>query len=236
MGHAGMNTNQPLLILVPARSEAEADPLFLQSIGDCQLIDVTLRDAEALVPKYDIDLCVTTDDSRVHKYISDRSTNWNVRMREAAERGGDYFLCLDVARRWMTSKTGRQYANVLILEPSHPFRPTGLLENALGMMRREFDLDTVVSVVAEYGNIWTEQTDGGLHRLTTPTGKRFFREVAGLCLLTKPATLASQSAMGRSVGFVVVEEQWALIDIHGNSGIELARQYHSVLTPNLERN
>lgn len=218
----------PLLILVPVRSAGEDDPLFLRALGGGRLIDPTLREAARIAAQIDADLCITTDDERIAAHVLE-NPGWHVRRRKADEIEGGYFRALDIAHGWMAEKAGKSYGAVLILEPSHPFRPAGLIGNAIGIMEREPALDTVVSVVREYGNLWTEDAGGALHRVTTPTGRGFFREVAGLCLLTRPATLGDEKAMGRSVGFVVVEEQWALIDVHGADGVDLARRYHAVL-------
>jgi len=224
-----MSGADSLLVLVPARSARDEAPLFLQELGGGRLIDPTLADAEALLGSRNVDLCVTTDDPRLAEYVSQRNQHWHVRQREQAELDGDYFYCLEVAHKWMSIKFEKKYDAVLILEPTHPFRPEGLIGNALNLLDREVGLDTVVSVVAEYGNIWTEEAGSQLRRLATPAGRHFFREIAGLCLLTTPDTLAGDAAMGQSVGFVVVEEQWALIDIHGASGVDLARRYYDVL-------
>lgn len=220
----------PLLVLVPARSAHENLPLFLEPLGETTVLDRTLEDAERQGKRGDVTLVLTTDDPRIEARVSERGAGWRVRLRDAEERAGGYFHALEAAADWAATETGKRFASVLVLEPSHPFRPAGLVANATALLGKSASLDTVVAVVREYGNLWTENTQGGLGRIHTPEGRNFFREVAGLCLLTRPACLTRTSAMGKNVGFVVVEEQWALIDIHGGDGVAMAQRFHDFLT------
>lgn len=218
-----------LLVIVPAKSAHEADPLFLQKLGSGCLIDTTLADAERQLERGQTTLCLTTDDERVMAHVRSRNKNWLLKLRDPDEAAENYFSTLYRALEWSRRQTESDFDAVLILEPSHPFRPSGLIANALGMMAKDPKLDTVVSVVREYGNLWTEDTAGNLHRTTTRLGRSFYREIAGLCLLTKPATMATEDAIGHDIGFVVIEEQWAMIDIHGVEGVAMARRYHDLL-------
>jgi hypothetical protein len=220
----------PLLVIVPVRSAQESDVLFLQKLGAGRLIDPTLADAERQSERGDVTLCLTTDDPRVVDHVGRRTAPWQIKLRDRDEIEHGYFASLKSAQAWAGARRGGAFGAVLILEPSHPFRPRGLIANAIEMMRRDPKLDSVVSVVREYGNLWTTDDRGQLHRVTTPMGRNFFREVAGLCLLTRPATVAGADAMGKNVGFMVVEEQWALIDIHGAEGVAMARRFHELLT------
>jgi CMP-N-acetylneuraminic acid synthetase len=218
-----------LLVIVPVKSAHEADPLFLQKLGSGCLIDTTLADAERQLERGQATLCLTTDDERVMAHVRGRNKKWLLKLRDPDEAAGNYFSTLYRALEWSRRQAGSDFDAVLILEPSHPFRPSGLIANALGMMAKDPKLDTVVSVVREYGNLWTEDAAGNLHRTTTRLGRNFYREIAGLCLLTKPATMATEDAIGHDIGFVVIEEQWAMIDIHGVEGIAMARRYHDLL-------
>ena len=234
MGYAGMTAPGrafPLLVIVPVRSAHEADPLFLSQIGDGTVLDRTLADAERQRQYGDVTLMITTDDARIRDAVEARNAGWHVRLRDEDEMAGGYFYALARASNAASDATGTRFGAALLLEPSHPFRPRGLIRNALDLYERQAELETVVAVVREYGNLWTEDSHQGLTRIHTPEGRNFFREMAGLCLLTSPAAIKGTSAMGSNVGFVVVEEQWALIDIHERDDVELARRFHSILSP-----
>jgi len=218
-----------MLVIVPVKSAHEAEPLFLQPLGAGGLIDLTLEDAERQTARGDVTLCITTDDERVIAHAKARKKAWLFKKRGPEEQRGNYFTTLSYAHDWARAETGKDFRSVLILEPSHPFRPAGLIANAIAMLERDPSLETVVSVVREYGNLWTDDGRGNLHRTTTTLGQSFYREIAGLCLLTRPSTLSS-SAIGHDIGFVVVEEQWALIDIHGAEGVVMARRFHDLLS------
>lgn len=219
----------PLLVIVPVRSAHEAEPLFLSSIDSGTVLDRTLADGERQRDHGDVTLIVTTDDPRICDAVTSRDTGWHVRLRSADEVASGYFHALASASRAAETATGKRFGSALLLEPSHPFRPQGLIRNALDLYARQPELETVVAVVREYGNLWTKDSHQGLTRIHTPEGRNFFREMAGLCLLTSPAAINQTTAMGANVGFVVVEEQWALIDIHEPDDVALAQRFHGFL-------
>lgn len=221
----------PLLVVVPVRSADEANPLFLEALGEQTVLDWTLADAEELSALGPVHMIVTSDDPRILEHARSRGRGWMTRRREARELERGYFTSIATAAEVAEAEVGEPFGAALVLEPSHPFRPEGLIANAIDIFARGGDLDTVVAVVREYGNLWTEGSHGGLTRMRTPEGRNFFREVAGLCLLTRPAALSDTSAMGEDVGFVVIEEQWAMIDLHGPDGVSLARRFQDLLKP-----
>lgn len=233
MGPAGMTVPGrafPLLVIVPVRSADEDAPLFLSQIGEGTVLDRTFADGERQRENGDVTLMVTTDDARIRDAAEARDAGWHVRLRDENETAGGYFHAIARASELAADATGKRFGSVLVLEPSHPFRPRGLIGNALDLYGRQSELETVVAVVREYGNLWTEDDHQGLNRIHTPEGRNFFREMAGLCLLTSPTAIKGTTAMGANVGFVVVEEQWALIDIHEHDDVELARRFHSFLS------
>ena len=221
----------PMLVIVPARCAHEAKPLFLEPLGAGAIIDGTLDAAERQRDRGAVTLLATTDDARIIDHIGARGGDWLTRLRETDEEKAGYFSALCAGRDHATTESGEAFASVLVLEPSHPFRPEGLVANAIEILERDPALDTVVPVVREYGNIWTRDGHGALHRMRTPMGQEFYREIAGLSLLTRPHAMTRETAMGKDVGFVVVEEQWALIDIHGPDGVAFAQRYSGLLHP-----
>jgi len=230
MGLAGMTASVfPMAVIVPARTKHEETPLFLEPLGDKTIIDRTLDDAERQGEHGDAILILTTDDVRIKTHVEARNSNWLTRLRPIEETSGSYFHSLETTINWASQECNKTFASVLIFEPSHPFRPAGLVRNAIDIFDRSNELDTVVSVVREYGNLWTDNAHGGLNRIHTAEGRNFFREIAGLCLLTRPQCINHVTAMGQDVGFVVVEEEWALIDIHDRSGVAMAQRFFDFL-------
>jgi hypothetical protein len=225
----------PTLILVAARVGDE-DPdgtgsFFLSSLAEGRVIDPTLASAERQVGRGDITLVLTTDSPAIAAYVAERDAPWLVRRRGKTEvaRGGGYFGALDTARQWAEAQTGKTFATVLILEPSHPFRPIGLITEAADLLARTPALDTAVSVVPEYGNLWVSDPYGRLERIQTQEGSVFYREIAGLTLMLRADVMKRGSLMGRQVGFIVVEEQWAVIDLHEPSALQMADRFAGLL-------
>jgi hypothetical protein len=220
----------PLLVLVPVRSAHQDAPLFLEPLGERTILDSTLDAAERQRERAATTTIITTDDERVADYVREHRTGWGVRLRDTKAEDRDYFSALKTAFDWASQDVPEPFEAILILEPSHPFRPSGLVANALSLMQNDPGLDTIVSVVREYGNLWTRSPQVGLTRTVTRPGEEFYREVAGLALLNRREAMSASGAMGKNVGFVVVEEQWALIDIHGGDGVATAQRFNDILT------
>jgi hypothetical protein len=225
----------PTVIIVPARVGNE-DPsgtgsFFLADLAGGRVIDPTLASAERQVGRGDVTLLLTTDSPAIADYVENRDARWLIRRRGAAEAqcGGGYFGALDTARLWAQEQTGKTFATVLILEPSHPFRPVGLITEAADLLARTPALDTAISVVPEYGNLWVQDPYGRLERTQTQEGSVFYREIAGLTLMLRADVMERGSLMGRQVGFIVVEEQWAVIDLHEPSGLQMAHRFVGLL-------
>lgn len=218
----------PLLILVPARTGGAEDPFLLAPLSGRAVIDHTLEAAERHAGP-GVSLVVTTDSEVIARHVDARGGAWRIRRRDSAEEALSYFQALDIARQWAEEQEGQRFPTVLILEPSHPFRPAGLIAEALALLRDSDSLDTVVSVVPEYGNVWLRDARGELERVHTQEGLEFYREVAGLSLLTRDHCMDAGSLMGHEVGFIVVEEQWAVIDLHGPESLTIARRFEDLL-------
>lgn len=230
----------PTVIIVPARAgdvgqgdggKSDEDSFFLADLASGRVIDPTLASAERQVARGDITLVLTTDSDAIADHVAARQAGWLIRKRgqEESERGNSYFAVLDTARRWAEEQSGKTFSTILVLEPSHPFRPVGLITEAADLLAHNPALDTAVSVVPEYGNLWVADSYGHLDRIQTREGSVFYREIAGLTLMMRASCMDRGSLMGQDVGFIVVEEQWALIDLHEPSGLAIARRFEGVL-------
>ncbi len=219
-----------MLVLVGVRSASQSRPLFLEAFGGGTLLDSTLEAAEQQIGHGNVHLAVTTDDLRIIEYLrGSRSQPWLTRLRPEDETHAHYFDSLRLAFEWAEGETGLGFETALILEPSHPLRPPHLLDNVIAQMSKSPELDTVVPVVREYGSIWRRESHGSLQRISNSFSEEVYREVAGLGLLTRAAAIRGGEPIGHDVGFVVVNEEWSLVDIHGEHSVEMARRFAPLL-------
>jgi hypothetical protein len=105
---------------------------------------------------------------------------------------------------------------VAVVEATHPFRPRGLIRRTVENLIARDHLDSVVCTRQFRANLW--RLDGG-NSITAlgPGGDRrdatYFQEMVGLALATRPALIRDGRRLGDAVGFEVVDQFWALIDI-----------------------
>ena len=119
---------------------------------------------------------------------------------------------------------------VAVLEPTHPFRPRGLIARTVENLRARDHLDSVVCVRRFSANLWRARADGAIDALAAggATSETYYQEMVGLALATRPAVLAAGRRLGDAVGFELVDQLWGLVDIRdaGTSAVAAALADH----------
>lgn len=105
---------------------------------------------------------------------------------------------------------------VAVVEATHPFRPRGLIRRTVENLISRDHLDSVVCARQFRANLWRLETGNSITALG-PGGDRrdatYFQEMVGLALATRPDLIRDGRRLGDAVGFEVVDQFWALIDI-----------------------
>lgn len=106
--------------------------------------------------------------------------------------------------------------HVTVIEATHPFRPRGLIRRTVDNLIARDHLDSVVCTRQFKANLWRLDSDNSITALG-PGGDRrdsvYFEEMVGLALATRPALIRDGRRLGDAVGFEVVDQFWALVDI-----------------------
>ncbi|HYH22880.1 MAG TPA: hypothetical protein VD995_30080 [Azospirillum sp.] len=115
---------------------------------------------------------------------------------------------------------------VVVLEPTHPFRPRGLVGRTAENLRARPHLDSVVCVRQFKANLWHLDEDSTITALG-PGGDRrdqtYYQELVGLGLATRPHLLRQGRRLGDAVGFEVVDQFWGLVDIRDAVSLAVAQ-------------
>lgn len=126
---------------------------------------------------------------------------------------------------------------VVALSPMHPFRRDNLIDNVIGSMLEEPELDSVITASVSFFNTWVEK-GGELVCLTEdiPQGSRQFRqpiyhEIYGLVSVFKPEVVLAKRQFGDSVSLYPVDDKVNLIDIDTEFDFWLAERIHCIFNP-----
>jgi CMP-2-keto-3-deoxyoctulosonic acid synthetase len=106
--------------------------------------------------------------------------------------------------------------HVAVVEATHPFRPRGLIRRTVENLIARDHLDSVVCTRQFRANLWRLDAGNAISALG-PGGDRrdatYFQEMVGLALATRSTLIRDGRRLGDAVGFEVVDQFWALIDI-----------------------
>jgi len=214
------------LVIIPVLSAASSTPRLTVPIRGRSSLERTLDAAVADLP--DSPIVVTTDDAGIGSAVA----GFGGRVELHARTAKGYTAALaEVAR-------GRGADIVVVLEPTHPFRPAGLIRRTADNLAARDHLDSVVCVRRFTANLWRRTSDGEILALSEGGDARdgvYFQELVGLALAARPNLLEQGRRLGDAVGFEVVDQTWALVDVRDDVGFAVADALADRL-PQLEDN
>ena len=153
-----------ILVIIPARGGSKGIPhKNIKPLNGKPLIHYTIDEAREIVG--DEDICVSTDDPEIIKYVNDYGLKVPfVRPEElATDTAGTYEVLLHALNFY--EKQGRHYDVVLLLQNTSPFRKAEQIKEALKLYND--DVDMVVSVkecaANPYYCVFEENSEGYLH-------------------------------------------------------------------------
>jgi len=153
------------LILIPARGGSKGIPRKnIKELAGKPLISYTIKVARSVAA--DSDICVSTDDLEITDIVKSYGLGVPfIRPAElASDEAGSYEVILHAVEFF--ENLGVIYDNVLLLQPTSPFRKKKHLKDVIGLYSN--DLDMVVSVCqsheSPYFSLYEEKKTGFLKR------------------------------------------------------------------------
>lgn len=192
-----------VLVIVPVLAAAGSTEVILRPLKGPSSLERTLTAAREDLP--DATVVVTTDSAAVAGQA--RGVEGVVVLDRKAEAYTDALIeVLDAHPADL----------VAVVEPTHPFRPRGLIRRSVDNLIERDHLDSIVCTRQFRANLWRLDSDNSITALG-PGGDRrdgvYFQEMVGLALATRPSLLRDGRRLGDAVGFEVVDQFWALVDI-----------------------
>lgn len=203
----------PPLVIIPVLSAARSTPRLMAPIRGRSSLLRTLDSAVADLP--DSTVVVTTDDEAIRAMVD----GFGGHVRSHRRTAESYVAALAEAGR----DSGAEI--VVVLEPTHPFRPKGLIRRTADNLAAREHLDSVVCVRRFTANLWRRTADGEILALSEGGDTRdgeYFQEMVGLALAARPSLLEAGRRLGDAVGFEVVDQTWALVDVRDDTGFAVA--------------
>ncbi|MEK9596653.1 MAG: hypothetical protein VW057_11875 [Rhodospirillaceae bacterium] len=209
-----MSAEQQPLVIIPVLAGAGGVEDMLRPIRDRSSFQRTIE--AALTELAEAMVVVTTDDAKVTAAVEALG---HPRLRAHSRNIIPYTSAVSA----VADDYGAEI--IVILEPTHPFRPAGLIARTVANLLDRDDLDSVVCVRRFKANLW-QAREGGLIDALGPGGNRtvptYYQELVGLGLATRRGVLAKGQRLGDAVGFELVDQIWGLVDIHDASSLTLA--------------
>ena len=173
---------------------------------------------------------VTTDGARAAELA--RSLGADVpfiRPQELARPGVGIWQVLQHCLLWLEEHQNDRFDHVVLLEPSHPVRPRGLVNRVVDALASS-DCDSVLTAHEERHAFWMQTPEGEIRPVATDnessrqTRAPLFREVAGLACASRHGIVAAGRGPGRNVGIVPVRSWIGLIDTQDPFGLLVAEK------------
>jgi hypothetical protein len=204
------------LVVIPVIADALVDKRLLTPLAGRSSFERTLAAATGELAAARV--AVTTNDERVK--AAARAFGRGVIVHDRTIR--DYVPALSAAVDAIDARADI----VVVLEPTHPFRPAGLVGRTAANLDRRADLDSVVCVRRFKANLWQIDDDGTIGALAGGAESRdrvYYQELIGLALATRPKLLRRDLRLGDAVGFEVVDQFWGLVDIRDDASLAVAQ-------------
>jgi len=201
------------LIIIPVYSGASSTPRIVKPLDGTSSLVRTIEAALEDLP--DARVVLTADDNAVKKQAAPYADRITIHDRTAESY-------LDALVEVLDAFPAEQ---IVVIEPTHPFRPRGLIRRTAENLAARDHLDSVVCVRQFDASLWRLDPDKTIQALG-PGGDRrsttYFQEVVGLALATRPELLREGRRLGDAVGFEVVDQFWALVDIRDDMSLAMA--------------
>jgi CMP-2-keto-3-deoxyoctulosonic acid synthetase len=192
------------LIIVPVLAASKSTEAILKPLRGPSSLERTLASAMEDLPG--ARLVVTSDSDAVAAQA--RGIDGDVTLME---RTSDSYTgaLIDVVDAYPADR-------VAVVEATHPFRPRGLIRRTVENLIARDHLDSVVCARQFRANLWRLEPGNSITALGLGGDRRdatYFQEMVGLALATRPDLIRDGRRLGDAVGFEVVDQFWALIDI-----------------------
>lgn len=208
-----MSASTPLIVVPVWAAAGGGTERLLRPLHGTSSLERTLQSAVDDLPEADI--VVTTDDADVKALVRTFGHGVIAHDREIE----DYVAAV--------SAVSEEYEAdiVAILEPTHPFRPKGLVKRTVENLAERDHLDSVVCVRRFKANLWRMESDNSIEALGSGGESRdptYFQELVGLALATRPNLLRHGRRLGDAVGFELVDQFWGMVDIRDDTSLAVA--------------
>lgn len=226
-------TPKNILAIIPIRGgdkEFQKEAFLL--LGGKPLIGYTIEAAKS--SRWINKVVVSTDSEKIAALA--RSLGAETPFLRPPSLSGSEVTLTEVLRHCLEflEKEEKYAADIVVLmEVTHPLRPTGLIDEVIDILVRE-NLDTVFVAREERHEFWTFDAKGELIRVGEQEGVRkdeylpreanrpLYKEMGGLATAMKTSVIRRGRRLGDRVGLMPLRDATSLVDLHDEDGMTLA--------------
>ena len=117
------------------------------------------------------------------------------------------------------------------LEISHPYRPTGFINQILEIAKKE-NFDSIITTRKVNYNIWTKNNKNNFDRIVSLGNKNNFfnyEELLGICSVFKSRNFLNENVFGKLVNVISINNLWSCIDVRDKKSFEFFLNNYSYL-------
>ena len=214
------------LIVIPVAKQQSVTPFLLKPLLGRSALSRTIAFARTVKAFPDVltDIVVTSQDPDITA-----AANLEAGVATIERQESELVPALQEALQKSEAQFDCKYDVVIILEPSHAFRPRTLVHEVQQMLVTSPELESIVCVEPLRGRVWGgEPPDiSVISDSFHPEAGSFtstYQEVAGLFLLTRPQIILGGERLGASIGLLGVDRSWYLVDIRSQEDFFIAEQ------------
>jgi N-acylneuraminate cytidylyltransferase len=216
------------LAIIPVRG---ADPETRQ--GHQRLLagkPVLAHTIEAAKAARSIDrVLVTTDDAGVAALARELGADAAIiRPADLSADGVPLVRVLQHALHWLEAHEGYRPDLVVLLEITHPLRPSGLIDRAVDVVAHE-GMDSAFVAREERHGFWFLNAHGQLERVhdgeeaSRRQRRPLYKEMGGMVTVTRAELIRAGKRLGDKVGLVPVRDASSMVDLHDEGGFRVAQ-------------
>lgn len=246
---------KPILVIIPARGGSKGIPRKnLRSLNGSPLIKYSI--ITALQSRFQPDVYVSSEDNEIlsiAKKIGAKTHERDLQIaKDETTLDPVIFSCFNYAEK----KEKKKYELVVTLQPTSPLLKSNTLDNALGKILDNVELDTLISVKDSTHLSWKKingkYTPNYTKRLNRQYLPKSFQETGGF-LITRSKYISNNNRIGNNIDLVVLNDgeeididdyrDWNLCEyllrqkhilfiVTGNKTVGLGHVYNSLLVAN----
>lgn len=206
------NLKPTILIVIPARGDSKGIPRKnIRSMNGRPLISYAILTAKKSI--YQVDIVVSSDDAEINSIAQKYEVQTINRNKALAQDATTLDPVIYDAYQQAQSINNKSYDLIVTMQPTSPLLNTSSLDNAIGEMLADAEIDTVLSAIDDRHLNWTIENDKFIPAYEARVNRQYlpanFRET-GSFLITRSSIISENNRIGKNVNLAILSAEEAI--------------------------